>query len=346
MRAWIRRLLGRKPRLLWIGHPLFLQHDPGTDHPEAAARIGAIEAELLRQKISPRIRRAEAAEVTDKQLALVHTSKYLQYLESVRPQPGKIYRLDDDTVMSSETLAAARYGAGAVVQAVDTVLSGRSPRAFCAVRPPGHHAESAKAGGFCLINNVAVGAMRAIAEHRLQRIAIVDFDVHHNNGTLEIFKDDPRVMLLNSCAPDLYPFPDEGVGGRNPHIHNIFLPSGSGSREMREAVRRLWLPQLALFKPQLLLLSAGFDAHRKDESGSLNWHEADYAWLTHKLVQAAGEECRGVVSVLEGGYHLESLAKSVAAHLYVLSGMGKPACAVAYDKWLRRTAKKEGRLKK
>lgn len=175
--------------------------------PEAPARISAISAELQQQGIWRKLWRLEAEEADERQLALVHPSKYLNYLEARQPQNGKIARIDDDTVMSSHSLSAARCGAGAVIKAVDRVMQGKVSNAFCAVRPPGRHAESDRAGGFCLINNVAVGAMHAIAQYRVQRVAVIDFDVRHANGTEEIFKGDPRVLLLNSCEPDLYPFP-------------------------------------------------------------------------------------------------------------------------------------------
>lgn len=310
-----------------------MQHEPGNGHPESAQRLAAIQAELQAQNIWSRFKYIEAEEAGDKQLALVHPTRYLNFLESVQPQPGKIYRVDDDTVMSHSSLAAARYGSGAVIRAVDKVVTEHAWHAFCAIRPPGHHAQSDKAGGFCLLNNVAVGAMRAIAEHRLQRIAIIDFDVHHGNGTAEIFKDDPRILFLNSCESDLYPFPNPAAAGAN--TVNLVFPPATGSLEFRRQVRTQWLPRLNAFKPELILLSAGFDAHRDDEIGRLNLHEADYAWLTHKIMRAT-DECKGrIVSVLEGGYQPDSLAKSAAAHLYVLTGMGKPPCAVLYDKYLK-----------
>lgn len=333
MKVWLRKLLGRRPRSAWVSHPIFLQHEPGSSHPESPQRLAAIEAELQAQQIWPRFKYIEAEEAADKQLALVHPTKYLNFLESVQPQPGKIYRIDDDTIISHDSLAAARYGAGAVIKAVDKVIGQHAWHAFCAIRPPGHHAQSDKAGGFCLINSIAVAAMHAIAQHRLQRIAIIDFDVHHGNGTAEIFKEDPRILFLNSCEGDLYPFPDPAADSAN--TVNLIFPPDSGSPEFRQQVRTRWLPRLAAFKPELVLLSAGFDAHRDDEIGRLNLHEADYAWLTHKIMQATGE-CQGrIVSVLEGGYQLDSLAKSAAAHLYVLTGLGKPKCAVEYDAYLK-----------
>lgn len=336
MRLRLRRMLGRQARAAWISHPLFLHYGCGNGHPESAGRIKAIEAEIKKQGFWNVFQKIEAPEVSDSRLALVHPRKYLRFLESVQPRPGKIYRIDDDTVMGSDALDTARRAAGAVVAAVDMVMKGDAYHAFCAVRPPGHHAKSDQAGGFCLINNTAVGVMHAIARFRLQRIAVVDFDVHHGDGTAEIFKDDPRVLFLNSYEEDLFPFPNqEGTDKSHPYAVNIPLAPHSGSRDFREAVRKHWLPKLLAFKPELVLLSAGFDGHKSDETGRLNLHEADYAWLTHKLIQTASS-CKGkIVSVLEGGYTLDSLAKSSAAHLYVLAGLGKPECAVIYDKFLK-----------
>lgn len=344
LRTALRRLLGRKAATAWISHPLFLRHHPGGKHPDTPERISVIEAELRRQGVWGALRQMQAPEAADKQLALVHPRKYLGFLESVQPPPGKIYRIDDDTVMSHESLAAARYAAGAAVAAVEAVMKGAAFNAFCAVRPPGHHAHSDKAGGFCLINNVAVGVMHAVANFRLQRIAVIDFDVHHGDGTAEIFKDDPRILFINGFGQGLYPFPAEDAAEKGANTANTAFAPHTGSRIFRKTVREQWLPRLKAFKPELVLLSAGFDAHKNDETGSLNLHEADYAWLTYKIMQAAENAKGRVVSVLEGGYTLESLAASAAAHIYVLAGLGKPECAVQYDKYLKRgrkTAKTE-----
>lgn len=340
LRTKLRRLLGRKAKTAWISHPLFLRHEPGTNHPESPQRIAAIEAELEKQGILSAVQAVQAPEVADKQLALVHPRKYLRFLESVQPPAGKIYRLDDDTVMSHESLHAARYAAGSVVKAVEMVMKGEAFNAFCAARPPGHHAQTDKAGGFCLINNTAVGAMHAIANFRLQRIAIIDFDVHHGNGTAEIFKNDSRILFLNSFGQGLYPFPEAGCEAAANSVNIAFAPN-TGSRVFRTRIREQWLPRLQAFKPELVLISAGFDAHKQDETGRLNLHEADFAWLTHKIIRSAGSAEGRVVSVLEGGYTLESLAASAAAHLYVLAGLGKPECAVKYDKHLKRGAKEK-----
>lgn len=334
---WLRlqRLFGRQPSAAWFSHPEFLRHDPGSEHPDSPDRIRAIEKELRRQKVWPQLQAREAGEVGDTQLALVHTRSYLGMLENHQPSEGKIYRLDDDTVMSHSSLRAARLASGAVIGAVEEVMNGRAWNAFCAVRPPGHHAESGRAGGFCLINHVAVGAMYAVAEYRLQRIALIDFDVHRGNGVEEIFKDDPRMLLLGVSQNSLFPYQQEMVAGSNRNRVSLDLPAGAGSRLFRELIRSNWLPRLVSFKPQLVLISAGFDAHRREPLSDTELHEADFAWLTHKIMQAAAS-CKGrVVSVLEGGYQLDALAKSAAAHIHVLAGLGKPECAVIYDKMLK-----------
>ncbi|PSJ81381.1 histone deacetylase family protein [Neisseria iguanae] len=336
LRTFIRRLMGKNARTLWISHSIFAKHEPGLYHPESPARIVAIEAELKNQNIWPKLQTAQAQEISDKQLALVHPRKYLRFLENHQPQKGKIYRIDDDTIMSHGSLQAIRFAAGAVVQAVNMVMNKKACHAFCAVRPPGHHAHSDKAGGFCLINNVAVGVMHAIAEYRLQRVAVIDFDIHFGDGTAEIFKDDPRVMFLNLFGKDLFPFVlPESRQGRNPHMIHTPFPTGTCSRAFRSVIREAWLPKLAEFKPELVLISAGFDAHKREETSRLNLHEADFAWLTDKIVQTASS-CNGkIVSVLEGGYTLEPLAKSAAAHIHVLAGLPKADYVSQYEQQLK-----------
>ncbi|MFC5921032.1 histone deacetylase family protein [Neisseria weixii] len=336
IRTRLRRLIGKNARTVWISHPIFTQSRPDTHHPESPQRISAIEAALKAENIWPRLQKTVAPEINDSRLALVHPRNYLRFLESVQPQPGKIYRVDDDTVISHQSLEAARFAAGALIKAVDMVIQKKAHHAFCAARPPGHHAQSNRAGGFCIINNIAVAAMHAIAEHRLQRIAIIDFDAHHADGTLEIFKDDPRIMLLDSFEADIFPFPKENIPtGRNPHIVHTPLKAGTDSRRFRTVIREQWLPKLKQFKPELVLISAGFDGHKQDQTSYLNLHEADYAWLTHKIIQTASS-CPGrIVSALEGGYTSESLGKSAAAHIRVLAGMRKAAYVTEYQKQLK-----------
>ncbi|STZ75467.1 histone deacetylase family protein [Bergeriella denitrificans] len=335
LRTRLRRLLGKNARTVWISHPLFREHHPGGGHPDSPERIAAIETALKSEDIWRHLQTAEAEEISDARLALVHRRSYLSFLESNQPAPGKIYRIDDDTVMSHDSLKAARFAAGAVVQAVDMVMKKKAWHAFCAVRPPGHHAQSGRAGGFCLLNNAAAGIMHAIAEYRLQRVAVIDFDVHHGDGTTEIFQNDPRILMLDLYETDLFPFPDFDSRARNPDMVHTPFSAGADSRSFRRTVRTRWLPKLAAFQPELVVLCAGFDAHRQDETGRLNLHEADFAWLTHKIIQTASS-CPGrIVSVLEGGYTPASLAKSAAAHIRVLAGLPKAAYAQAYDDTLR-----------
>lgn len=335
MRSQLRRFIGKQAKTAWISHSIFTESLIDILHPESPKRIPAIEKELKKQGIWKALQKIKAPEVEDSRLALVHPRKYLHFLESVQPRKGKIYRLDDDTVMCSQSLLSARYAAGAVVKAVDMVMKKDAFHAFCAVRPPGHHAQSDKAGGFCLLNNVAVGAMHAISRFRLQRVAVIDFDVHYGDGTAEIFKDDPRVLFLNCYQQDLYPFPSQCCDGDDTYCVNIAFPSQTGSNVFRKAIRAHWLPKLKAFKPELILLSAGFDGHKHDETGLLNLNEADYAWLTDKIIQTASS-CKGrIVSVLEGGYTLDCLAKSAAAHLHVLAGLGQPEYALQYEQLLK-----------
>lgn len=335
LHARLRRLCGRYPRTAWICHPLFLQHNPGGRHPDRPERIKAIEEALIIEGIWPQLQMIEASEATDSQLALVHPRHYLRQLENLQPPPGKIRTLDDDTVISHESLPAARFAAGAVVQAVDMVMGKKAWHAFCAVRPPGHHAHSARAGGFCLINHAAVGAMHAIAYHRLQRVAIVDFDVHHGDGTAEIFRNDSRVLFLNAYESGLFPYPDPQCGSEANMVHTAFH-AGGGSLAFRRRIRRDWLPRLEAFQPELVILGAGFDGHADDETGRLKLHEADYAWLTYRLIQAAAS-CKGrIVSVLEGGYTLDSLARSASAHIQVLAGFSQADYVARYNRRLRR----------
>ncbi|GAC1535420.1 MAG: hypothetical protein NVS2B9_00640 [Myxococcales bacterium] len=216
--------------------------------------------------------------------------------------------------MNPHTLEAARRAAGAAVLGTDLVVAGRAEAAFCAVRPPGHHAERARAMGFCFFNNGAVGAAHALEHHRLDRVAIADFDVHHGNGTEDIFRDDPRVLMVSTFQHPFYP--ESGLEGRSERMVNIPLPAGSSGKEFRAAVTEHWLPALERFAPQMLFVSAGFDAHRDDEMAMLRLLESDYAWVTQQLRSVAARCAQGrIVSVLEGGYQLDALARSVVAHL-------------------------------
>nr|WP_259368278.1 histone deacetylase family protein [Chromobacterium violaceum] len=289
----------------------------GVGHPECPERLTAIRDQLMASQIFDSLQEIEAPEVSYEQLARVHPPRYVEYLEACAPSVGT-FRMDPDTAMSPGTLKAARRAAGAVVKAVELVAEDKAPNAFCAIRPPGHHAESDKAMGFCFFNNLAVGVTHALAHYKFERVAVVDFDVHHGNGTEEILHDDPRVLMVSVFQHPFYPYSgDEPMG---PNMHNVPLKAGSGGREFREAVENVWLPQLHEFQPQMLFISAGFDAHREDDMGSLGLTESDYEWVTRHLVQIADQYCAGrVVSVLEGGYDLSALGRSVAAHIRVLS---------------------------
>jgi acetoin utilization deacetylase AcuC-like enzyme len=216
--------------------------------------------------------------------------------------------------MNAHSLTAARHAAGAVVLATDLVLSGECRSAFCAVRPPGHHAERDRAMGFCLFNNVAIGAARAMTVHGIERVAIVDFDVHHGNGTEQIFSGDPRVLMVSTFQHPLYPY--SGFDNPAANMVNVPLPAGAGSEEFRAAVREHWLPALEQHRPQVLFVSAGFDAHREDPLAGLELVDADYAWVTRELVAVAAKHAQGrIVSTLEGGYALSALGRSVAEHI-------------------------------
>lgn len=261
----------------------------------------------------------DAPEVGHEQLIRVHTSRYLERLDQLLPAHG-IAHLDPDTALSPLTLRAASRAAGAVVRAVDLVMSGAVQNAFCAVRPPGHHAESKKAMGFCFYNNIGVGIAQALCRHRLERVAVIDFDVHHGNGTEELFQDEPRVLMASIFQHPFYPYSGDAPRGQN--MINIPLKAGSAGDEFRQAVLNHWLPALHDFKPQMIFISAGFDAHRDDEMGALGLVEADYAWVTEELMLVAAVHSKGrIVSSLEGGYDLPSLSRSVTAHVRALAGL-------------------------
>ena len=306
-------------RTAYITHPICLKHDMGYGHPESPQRLQAIEQELRVEGLFPLLRYYEAPLVTNEQLARVHAEHYLHAIETVAPQHGLI-SIDSDTLMNPYTLEAAKRAAGAAVLATDLVISGQVENAFCNVRPPGHHATRDEAMGFCFFNNVAVGAAHALALHGLTRIAILDFDVHHGNGTEAIFKDETRVMLCSTFQHPFYPY--SGANSSNDHIINTPLAAGTTGQALRATVLENWIPALERFKPEMIYISAGFDAHRDDEMANLNWVEADYAWVTEQIMTIAERYAqKRIVSVLEGGYELDSLAGSVAAHVRVLSAI-------------------------
>src|SRR3954447_9580439 len=285
-------------------------------HPERPERLAAIDDRLIASPLEAGVQRYEAPLATREQLLRVHDAEYVDALERIAPESGLV-ELDPDTAMNPHTLRAALRAAGAGVLAPDLVMAGEADAAFCAVRPPGHHAERARAMGFCFFNNVAVAAAHALAQHGLQRVAVVDFDVHHGNGTEDIFRDDPRVLMVSTFEHPFYP--GSGVEGRSERMVNVPLAAGAGSREFRDAVVGEWLPALERFQPQMLFISAGFDAHRDDGMAFLRLVEADYAWVTQKMSSLAAEFGKGrIVSMLEGGYELDVLGRCAAAHLEYL----------------------------
>ncbi len=303
----------------YITHPACLKHDMGADHPECPARIHAIEDQLITSGLLPFLDRHEAPRATREELARVHGRDYIETIFKHAPSSGLVY-LDADTAMNPHSLEAALRAAGAAVLAVDLVMSGKAENAFCNIRPPGHHAGRDSAAGFCIFNNVAVAVAHALEQHGLQRVAIADFDVHHGNGTENIFHDDARVMLCSTFRHPYYPYC--GADSGNDHIINVPLPAGTSGEEFRVAVKERWLPALERFQPQMLFFSAGFDAHREDDMGGFGLREADYVWVTEQIKElAARHASRRIVSVLEGGYALHALGRSAMAHIKVLSGL-------------------------
>ncbi|MCB1676571.1 MAG: histone deacetylase family protein [Halioglobus sp.] len=299
--------------IAYISHPDCRLHDMGRHHPEQPARLAAIDDRLIASGLDAVLQHHRAQPVARSSLAAVHGASYVNDVFARAPRDGVVW-LDGDTAMNEHSLRAARLAAGAVVMGVELALAGEAARVFCAVRPPGHHAERDKAMGFCFFNNVAVGAYHAIDAHGLQRVAIVDFDVHHGNGTEDIVAGDERVLF---CSTFQHPFyPHSGAGSAAPNVVNVPLPQGTDGTEFRRAVQQYWLPRLAAFAPQLILVSAGFDAHRADPMANLNLVAADYAWVTRQLCRQSQRSASGrIVSTLEGGYDLDALARSVEAHL-------------------------------
>jgi acetoin utilization deacetylase AcuC-like enzyme len=298
-------------------HPACLEHDPGRGHPESPARLRAV-LEALAAPEFARLDRREAPEANLDDLAQVHPRSIVERLLTAVPENGLV-GIDADTIMSPGSGAAALRAAGAVTAAVDVVVAGAAENAFCAVRPPGHHAEPRRPMGFCLFNNVAIGALRARVVHGLARVAVVDFDVHHGNGTQARFYDDPTLFYASTHQSPLYP----GTGGASEtgvgNIVNVPLPPMSGSAEFRLGFTRMILPALDAFRPEFVLISAGFDAHKSDPLAQLMLEEADYTWVTEQLLEVARQHASGrVVSTLEGGYDLRALGASAAAHVRVL----------------------------
>ncbi|MEM7019757.1 MAG: histone deacetylase family protein [Pseudomonadota bacterium] len=305
-------------QLDYISHPDCVLHDASPHHPERPARIGAIEDHLTAQGMMDLFRHHTANEATREQLQRVHEVAHIERVLAFSEQPEAARDfLDPDTVIMSQTPRAALRAAGALAMAVDLVMQGETSRVFCGVRPPGHHAVRAQAMGFCFFNNVAVGAAHALEHYGLERIAICDFDVHHGNGTEAIFLDEPRVLF---CSSFQYPFyPNTPVRRDRKHIISTPLPAGTAGPDFRTEIAQQWLPALRSFQPQLVFISAGFDAHAEDPLAEMLLQEEDYAWVTTELCGVANECAEGrIISTLEGGYSLSALGRSANAHLKAL----------------------------
>jgi acetoin utilization deacetylase AcuC-like enzyme len=302
----------------FITHADCMKHDMGTYHPECPTRLSAIDDQLISSGIAPYLDRYDAPVAEETHLARVHPRNYINAIKAAAPEEG-IVHLDPDTAMSQGTLSAALRAAGAGVLAVDLVLQGKYENAFCSVRPPGHHATRNRAMGFCFFNNIAVAAKHALEGHGLERVAIVDWDVHHGNGTEDIFAGDDRVLMASTFQHPFYPY--SGADDPAHNMVNVPMPAGAGSQQFREVVEQIWLPALEKFRPQMLFISAGFDAHIEDDMAMMRLVDQDYGWTTQKLVDVAERHGNGrVVSMLEGGYALSALGRSVVQHLRALGG--------------------------
>lgn len=305
-------------------HPACRLHAMGPGHPECPERLDAITDQLRVSGLADLLEQRQAPEASLVQLQRAHDALLVAQIQDQSQQAAEsrhgLTQIDPDTAVNVHSWSAALHAAGAVIAATDAVLAGELETAFCAVRPPGHHACRSQAMGFCLFNNVAVAALHALQAHGLQRVAIIDFDVHHGNGTQDIVAGDERILMVSFFQHPLYPY-----SGTEPAAGNLLnLPVAPYTRgpAIRALVEQHWLPRLNAFSPELILISAGFDAHRDDDLGQLGLVEADYAWITEQLMAVARRHARGrIVSSLEGGYHLGALARSVEAHLRVLAGL-------------------------
>ena len=309
-------------------HPDCWKHEMGPGHPECPERLGAIERQLERSNVRDSLDRREAplAAIGDIELAhdrmLVAAIRGLsdQLADDIAAGGPNHAQIDPDTALNVHTWTAALRAAGAAIAATDAVMAGEMTNAFCAVRPPGHHAEHAKAMGFCFFNNIAIAAKYALERHGLKRVAIVDFDVHHGNGTEDIVRGDKRMLMVSFFQHPLFPF--SGADTTAPNMVNLPVPANTRGMDIREMIDMLWIPRLEAFKPQMIFISAGFDAHRDDELGQLSLNEQDFAWITDRIKQVADRHAKGrIVSALEGGYNCDALGRSVEAHVRVLAGL-------------------------
>ncbi|WP_018144207.1 MULTISPECIES: histone deacetylase family protein [unclassified Thioalkalivibrio] len=300
----------------YISHPDCLLHDSGPHHPERADRLHAVRNALLDEGLMEGLHLLDAPPATDAQLQRVHTPAHVARIRANAPALGHHALLDPDTAMGEHSLQAALRAAGAGIEGVRAVMEEDVDNAFCAIRPPGHHAERDRAMGFCLFNNIAVAAAHALEHYALSRVAIADFDVHHGNGTEDIFRDDPRVLY---CSSFQHPFYPDTPRAERDHLIHTPLAAGTTGAQFRAAVRHDWLPALEQFRPQLVLVSAGFDAHQDDALAGLNLDADDFSWITHELTRIAARYAGArLVSMLEGGYALPALGRSAAAHVRAL----------------------------
>ena len=303
----------------FISHADSLQHEMGSHHPECPARVQAIEDQLILSRIDAYLTYIDPPLATEQQLALVHTPEHIERIKSNSPTSG-YYAIDGDTTMNPHTWQAALRSAGGAIAAVDAVMNKKAANAFSCLRPPGHHAEPHQAMGFCFFNNVAIAAKYALEHYGLERVAVIDFDVHHGNGTEAAFMNEPRVLMCSYFQHPFYPYSEPRTD--LPNMVNVPLPAYTAGPAVREVVELGWMPRLREFKPQFIFISAGFDAHREDDMGQMGLVEADYAWITRQLMTVANETAEGrIVSCLEGGYNLSALARSVVAHLKELADL-------------------------
>ncbi len=304
--------------LVYITHNCCQKHKLSDQHPECPERLQAIESQLTEDGLFQLMERMEAPRVLDEHIARAHPLSHIERLKELSPSDETYVSIDGDTAMNNHSLEAIYRAAGAGVLAVDTVMGQQVQRAFCAVRPPGHHAEKTTAMGFCFLGNVAIAAMHAIEHYDLSRIAIIDFDVHHGNGTEDLVRGKREILLFSSFQYPLYP--GYYLPNRAMQRLNSPLDSGANGTDFRAIVEAEWLPTLSAFSPELIIISAGFDAHKEDPLGGLNLDESDFAWITARIIEQANKSAEGrIISMLEGGYHLTALGRCVSAHLKELS---------------------------
>ena len=300
----------------YISHPDFMKHEMGRHHPECPERIQAIEDQLIQSRLDGHLKRIDPPLATEADITRVHSEDHLAFIKSKAPTSGYAM-IDGDTIMNSSTWNVSLRAAGAAIAAVASVMKGDVNNAFCAVRPPGHHAEPHRSMGFCVFNTIAIATRYAIEQYDLDRVAVIDFDVHHGNGTEAAFIDDPHVLMCSFFQHPFYPY--SGLEGGD-NMVNIPLPASTSGKLVREMISKIWIPRLQEFKPQLIMISAGFDAHREDDLGQMGLVEDDYVWITQQLMNVANQSCDGkIVSCLDGGYNLSAFGRSVAAHLKTLA---------------------------